>query len=87
MERETFEILRNHYGLLSPRKQAVARWLCEDWNLGEKLAPGWLRHKYWDLFSFPLHEAAAPEKMTRELVLELLTAHKSQVLSRGRDAD
>lgn len=86
MERANFEILKISYDLLSPEKQAVARWICEEWDLGESATPKWLQHKYWQLFHFPLHEPGAPEKIARELILELLSKHKQEVLARRRNA-
>lgn len=86
MEKANFDILSKNYDLLSQEKQAVARWLCIEWKLGTSAAPKWLQRKYWQLFHFPLRELDAPEKMARELVLELLSAHKQEISVRQRGA-
>jgi hypothetical protein len=86
MAQKRFDILCKNYDLLSLEKQAVARWLCEEWKFGEALAPKWLRHKYRQLFHFSLHEPDAPEKMARVLVIELLSTHRQEILSRRRSS-
>jgi hypothetical protein len=84
MDARSLELLALHGDLLSPDKHAVARWLCESWAVEPSPVPSWLRHKYWQLFPFRLDTADAPERMARDLVLELLSQHKQQVLAHGR---
>ena len=86
MKRKNLSILSLNHDLLSPEKQAIARWLCEDWKFGEVTVPKWLQNKYRQLFHFPLHEPETPEKMARELILELLSKYKQEILARQRSA-
>ena len=84
MDARSLELLALHGDLLPPDKRSVARWLCESWAVEPSPVPSWLRQKYWRSFPFSLHSADAPERMLRDLVLELLSQHKQQVLARGR---
>jgi hypothetical protein len=78
------ELLGKHLDLLPPVKQPLARWLCEDWANSKKRLPGALRRKYWQLYPFELASSTAPERLLRELVLELLSQHRGLVLRRQR---
>lgn len=82
MKAQSLALLHNNADLLSTDKQAVARWLCEVWASAPSPAPKWLQHRYWTTFSFPLHTDDAPEKMLRELSLELLEKHKVEIARR-----
>jgi hypothetical protein len=84
MKQEILDLLRQHQDLLAAEKQVVARWLCEEWNLGTATAPKWLQRRCWQLFSFPLDLADSPEKMARDLTIELLSVHKKEILARAR---
>lgn len=82
MNRATFEILELNHDLLSPRKQAVARWPCEEWGRDEGIPPSWLRSRCRPLAHFSLNERGVSEKMVRESALELLFEHRQRILAR-----
>ena len=86
MHARSLELLSLHGDLLPTDKRAVARWLCESWSVEPSPVPSWLRNRYWQHFTFSLNAPDAPERMVRELVLELLSQHKAQVLARSRAA-
>ena len=77
-------LLHKHLDLLPVPKQPLARWLCEHWAKSPKRLPGTLRQKYWQLYPFQLSSSEAPERLIRELVLELLSAHRGLVSRRER---
>ena len=86
MDSRSLNLLIKHKDLLAPDKQAVARWLCESWHQDRGAIPSWLRQRYWQTFPFSLEIADAPERMVRELVLDLLSNHKHQISDRDRGA-
>lgn len=78
------ELLGKHLDLLPPVKQPLARWLCEGWAGSKKRVPGALCTKYWQLYPFKLSSPTAPERLLRELVLELLSQNRVLVSRRQR---
>jgi len=76
--------LSRHKDLLSPQKQAVARWLLEEWAPFGQSIPRQLRRRVWELFPYDLTDSSAGERVLRDLVLELLSHHKLQIADRTR---
>jgi hypothetical protein len=78
----SLDLLARHADLLSAEKQAIARWLCDEWAKTHAAVPAWLRQRYWTLYPINLALADAPEKLLRELALELLSLHRDAILAR-----
>ena len=78
------ELLTRHLDLLPADKQPLARWLCEDWAKSPKRLPAKLCRRYWQIYPFQLGSASAPERLVRELVLELLSNHRRVITRRER---
>jgi len=77
-------LLDKHLDLLPPEKQAVARWLCEEWRGGDSKLPRQLRIRIANYFSYNLTLPDAPNWLLRELSLELLASRKSDIARRDR---
>ena len=78
------ELLTKHLDLLPAGKQPLARWLCEYWAKSPRRLPSTLCRRYWQMYPFKLTSASAPERLIRELVLELLSLHRREVSRRER---
>lgn len=84
MKAKSLALISQHSDLLSADKQAVARWLCEEWAQSPSSAPKWLQRRFRQTFSFPLHNNDAPQKMLKDLTLELLSQHRDELADRAR---
>ena len=78
------ELLSRNLHLLSPGKQQVARWLCEDWAKTSQAAPRWLQRALKSTDDVALGSLQRPDALLRELVLELLSLHRDEILRRRR---
>ena len=65
----SIELLKEHLDLLSPDKQAVARYICANWPLKARLPQGVARHAT-SAYGFSVDSLAASERVARELFLE-----------------
>jgi hypothetical protein len=84
MNAAAMKILCRNADLLSVEKQAVSRWICEEWFDNKGKAPKWLQHRYCNLFHFDLNSEDAPQMLARTLVLELLSKHKKLIAERRK---
>jgi hypothetical protein len=81
---DKIDFLTRHWDLLPLPKQAVARWLCESWAQSGERMPRQLYARVWLLFPFDLKAPSAPEKLIRELTLELLSSNRNLIARRER---
>ena len=65
----SIELLKTHLHLLPPDKQAVARYVCDNWPLLGRLPQG-VASRAELAYGFRVHSLAAAERVARELFLE-----------------
>lgn len=66
----SIEILQKHAGLLSPEKQAVARYICENWPLAARFPKG-VADQARLAYGRQVFDLAGAQSVARELFLEV----------------
>lgn len=80
----TLELLSQNLHLLSPGKQQIARWLCDEWAQTGQAAPRWLQRALKGAPDVAPGSLWRPEALLRDLGLELLSRQRGEVLRRRR---
>ena len=83
----SLQILSQNLHLLSQGKQQVGRWLCDEWACTGASAPRWLQRLLKNAPDVVMGSLSRPEVLFRDLVLELLSQHRSELVRRRRDGD
>jgi hypothetical protein len=65
----SIELLQKHAHLLSPEKQAVARYICENWPLQTRLPKG-VASQARQVYGRPVIDLAGAQSVARDLFLE-----------------
>lgn len=78
------ELLSQNLHLLSPGKQQVARWLCDNWANTDDPAPRWLHRALKGGPDVAAASLRKPEALLRDLALELLSRHRAEIVRRRR---
>jgi hypothetical protein len=78
------ELLRKHSDLLPPGKREVATWLLSREPGSKELLPRGLQRRVWTKFHYDLRAADSADRLLRELVLELLSRSRPEILRRRR---
>jgi hypothetical protein len=81
-ELSALRLLERHLDLLPTEKQPLAQWLCEGGASADRL-PGKLRQRFWHVL--PIAQGSdEPKRLLRNLVLELLSQHRLEIVRRER---
>lgn len=67
--KQSIELLQKHLHLLAPEKQAVARYICENWPLNHRLPQG-IATLASRAYGRPVHDVTGAQALARELFLE-----------------
>ncbi len=78
------QLLSQNLHLLSPGKQLIARWLCDEWGTTGQVAPRWLQRALKGAPDVTPSSLLRPEALLSDLFLELLSLHKGEILRRRR---
>jgi hypothetical protein len=70
VSRKSITFLASHLHLLSAEKQAVARYICESWTDSPPRLPQGIAVRASIIYGFSVHDAAATQRVARELFLE-----------------
>jgi len=69
MPAQSIELLQKHMHLLSPEKQAVARYICDNWPLSHRL-PQRIAKLATSAYGRSVHDVTGARAFARELFLE-----------------
>jgi len=69
MPTQSIELLQKHMHLLSPEKQAVARYICDNWPLSHRL-PQRIAKLATSAYGRSVHDVTGARAFARELFLE-----------------
>jgi hypothetical protein len=73
----SIELLQKHLHLLTPDKQAIARYVCESWPLEARFPQGVATHAF-RAYGRSVHDLVGAQGVARELFLE--AAHLARTL-------
>ncbi len=83
MPTQSIELLQEHMHLLSPEKQAVARYICENWPLTHRLPQG-IAKLASSAYGHPVHDVTRGRAFARELILEAAQLARASWTASGR---
>ena len=66
---QSIKLLQKYLHLLPPDKQAVARYICENWPLNHRLPQG-IAKRASSAYGGPVHDVAGAQALERDLFLE-----------------
>jgi hypothetical protein len=75
---QSIELLKAHLHLLSPDKQAVARYVCANWPLKQRYPQG-VAGRAVSACGFSVGSLASAERVARELFLEAASFARSRL--------
>ena len=72
---DAIAFLREHAGLLSPSKQRVAQFVCENWPLSKRL-PRSIAQDAYTSYGFTVNDIESSQRVARELFLEVARIYR-----------